>query len=269
MKKFSKNLWDRLIKSGLKGIAAGACFAIALSASVYFASAHFSRPVSTQNEIKPSQETINNNQDDIQVASEQNSNSSESEPAAAEVKTEKLKISSTSSSSPTCNEELKQQAINFENSIYNAKVEAENARKQKALDDLKTARDQKIAQIGSPSSSPEWTALMKEQQQKLSIPYSQKNSELARLPHDSQGRILDIEKENQINAKYDPLIKAINDEYAEKRKLLTNNYAQTVKGFYEEDQKSAVIIVRDSKEALAKLASDHQVKIDQINSTCY
>lgn len=240
MKKLPKKIWNKILASGSRGIIAGICFAIALSVSVYFASAHFIKPASTQNEQTSNEEVLSDTPTTIEKTS-----------------------------SVSCNEELKQQALNTENTAYNAKVEAENTRKQKALDVLKATRDEKIAEMGQPSSNPELTALMREQSQKTSVLYGQKNSELARLSHDSEGRIISTEQENQINAKYDPLIKAINDEYSEKRRVLTSQYQQLVKDIYEQEKKGSYDIAQESNVALARLQSDHEEKISQINNTCY
>lgn len=270
MKNISKKIWDKIITSGLKSIVAGICFVIVLSAGVYFASAHFSKPISTPNELKSAQEVADNKQNDAQGNTEQKDRPSDVTPTATEVKAENPKIISASSSPKSCNDGLKAQALKDGENLYNTAVASENAREQKALDDLKVARDERLAKIGSPSSSPEWDTLMKEQQQKLSALYAQENSEFARLPHDSEGRIINsADQIDQINAKYDPLIKAVNDEYGEKRRVLTSRYTQVVQDIYKQDQITATEIVKESKMKLAELASTHQAKIDQINNTCY
>jgi hypothetical protein len=258
IKTISKKIWNKIITSGLRGIVAGICFVIALSASAYFASAHFSKAVLMENESKPTQEAVDNQQNDAQVNTEQNNGSSEVAPEATEVKAESQKTNSTLPSSHSCNDELKAQALKVEESTYNAAVASENAREQKALDDLKVARDQKIAQLKI-DIKPDIDALSAE----ISSLYAQKNAELARLPHDSQGRIINsTDQINQINAKYDPQI----NECRLKQSALMLQPTQEI---YKQDQITVTEIVKESKMKLAELDSAHQAKADQINNACY
>lgn len=258
MKNIPKKIWNKILTSGLKGIVAGVCFVIALSASVYFASAHFSKAVSPQSELEPSQEVTSDKQNDVQVSAEQNNSSTVIESTTTEVKAEEPKVNSALPSSQSCNEELKAQALKDEEATYNTAVANENAREQKALDDLKIARDQKIAQLKA-DNQPKIDALSAE----ISSLNAQRNTELARLPHDSQGRILNsTDQINQINAKYDSLI-------SECRKQQSTLMLEPTQEIYKQDQVTTTEIVKESKMKLADLASAHRAKIDQINNACY
>lgn len=266
MIRISKKIWKRLIESGTKGLVAGICFVIALSTSIYFTSAHFSKqpPIMGQ---APAPATENNGKIKTPISDTNTENIITQDQSGTT--TEKPKPSTAAASNAPCDEALKQKAFDTENASYDAKIIEENSRKDKALSSIDDSMEQKLSQLESFNSKPEVVALTADHSAKISALLSKKYAELMRLPRDPEGKILDLEKEAEINLRYAELQRPIDEEFQTKRAALMTGYADTRQQIYKDAQLQIKTAIGQSKATLAQLQADHQARLEQINNTCY